>query len=179
MRYVLITLISFSLFACKKKGCTDPKALNYNPDVKNDYGLCNYPQNFRVTKVRVEFDTTWINSWTTQNSLDTYIKINDEVLLSGDDGPIAPVYTDTIFNNSTNFHEETVTGFEGPIIFDAPLWYHDRITVSLSNFDTNGSDGICSHSFTHFHIYHDNKYPQYLQAEEQGLYKMTVWLDYY
>ena len=41
---VLVGIISTSsLTSCKKKGCTDPSADNYNVDVKKDDGTCTYP----------------------------------------------------------------------------------------------------------------------------------------
>jgi len=171
MKYALLLIIACTLFSCKKKGCTDPKALNYDPDVKNDYGLCEYPQNFRVTKVRVEFDTSLIS--TPQNSIDTYFVLGDG------NGPLDSFISDTISNNISAIHEEHVSGFERPIIFDAPLWYHDRIIVSMYNYDpTSGSYHMTSSTFMHSWIYYDNKYPQYLIDEEVG-YKTTIWLEYF
>ena len=41
-RWVFILLTSILLFSCKKEGCIDPIALNYNPDVHINNGSCNY-----------------------------------------------------------------------------------------------------------------------------------------
>jgi methanobactin biosynthesis MbnP-like protein len=38
----LFSIIGLSLTACKKKGCTDPDALNYNASAKTDDGTCTY-----------------------------------------------------------------------------------------------------------------------------------------
>lgn len=35
--------ISFSISSCKKEGCTNPEATNYNPEAKNDDGSCVLP----------------------------------------------------------------------------------------------------------------------------------------
>ncbi len=42
-RLLTITMIAgIALTSCKKKGCTDPAANNYNPDAKKDDGTCVY-----------------------------------------------------------------------------------------------------------------------------------------
>jgi len=41
-RWVFILLTSILFFACKKEGCIDPIALNYNPDVHINNGSCEY-----------------------------------------------------------------------------------------------------------------------------------------
>ncbi|MGB0887608.1 MAG: cytochrome-c peroxidase [Vicingaceae bacterium] len=45
IRYLIILAFSASLFSCSKndEGCTDPRALNYNPDAKKDDNTCTYP----------------------------------------------------------------------------------------------------------------------------------------
>ena len=41
---LLIVLMStMTLTSCKKEGCTDPNANNYNEDAKTDDGSCTYP----------------------------------------------------------------------------------------------------------------------------------------
>ncbi len=35
-------LLSLSISACKKSGCTDAEAINYDADAKNDNGNCEY-----------------------------------------------------------------------------------------------------------------------------------------
>ena len=40
--FILSAAIAFSFFSCKKKGCTDINANNYNVEAKKDDGTCTY-----------------------------------------------------------------------------------------------------------------------------------------
>ena len=40
--YIIITIIISLLFSCKKEGCTDPNAINYDPEVHINNGTCDY-----------------------------------------------------------------------------------------------------------------------------------------
>ena len=48
--FILLTaLLSVGLISCKKKGCTDPTAVNYSSEAKKDDGTCNYVPTILVT----------------------------------------------------------------------------------------------------------------------------------
>jgi hypothetical protein len=48
--FILLTaLLSVGLISCKKKGCTDPTAVNYSSEAKKDDGTCNYIPTILVT----------------------------------------------------------------------------------------------------------------------------------
>ena len=42
VRLLLAVLISLSIFSCKKKGCTDPAAVNYSEEAQKDDESCTY-----------------------------------------------------------------------------------------------------------------------------------------
>jgi uncharacterized protein (TIGR02145 family) len=42
MRILIILLIAVFLISCKKNGCTDPSATNYDPNAENNDGSCQY-----------------------------------------------------------------------------------------------------------------------------------------
>ena len=39
---LLLSLALFTVASCKKEGCTDPNAINYDADAKKDDGTCTY-----------------------------------------------------------------------------------------------------------------------------------------
>ena len=43
LRFFTISLIVFSTFSCKKKGCVSPEAINYDLSARKDDGSCTYP----------------------------------------------------------------------------------------------------------------------------------------
>lgn len=61
MKTLLLTLpfVAVLLFACKKKGCSDPQALNYTKDVKNDASICEYEQGPYLV-FKLHFDSTGV-----------------------------------------------------------------------------------------------------------------------
>jgi hypothetical protein len=58
--YILFSFL-FIATSCKKEGCTDEKALNYNADAKKDDGSCSYPSAENALKLK--FDHKWGNTW--------------------------------------------------------------------------------------------------------------------
>ncbi len=42
--FLIVTIILISTTSCKKKGCTDSKAINYSEEAKKDDNSCIYPQ---------------------------------------------------------------------------------------------------------------------------------------
>ena len=44
-KFIYLLIFCFSIFSCKKKGCTDSGAINFNPDATKDNETCEYGSN--------------------------------------------------------------------------------------------------------------------------------------
>ncbi len=51
----LISLFIITTSSCKKKGCTDPTAINYNENAKKDDGSCTYETVPPTTVQRISY----------------------------------------------------------------------------------------------------------------------------
>jgi len=65
-------LISFN-YSCKKKGCTDTAATNYNAKAKKDDGTCVYPENLPIS-----YPANGHYGLNVLNTTDTSFNITDE-----------------------------------------------------------------------------------------------------
>src|SRR5687767_10379029 len=77
---LLLSAISFS--SCKKKGCTDPNALNYNAEAKADDGTCFYPSATKKVTI-LEYTATWCppcGSWGSGDFHDILANNNGKVV---------------------------------------------------------------------------------------------------
>ncbi len=53
-----VAIAALGLISCKKKGCTDPSATNYNPDAKKDDGTCEFCVGPSVSSNTIACDQT-------------------------------------------------------------------------------------------------------------------------
>lgn len=67
--YIVLGLLVVLATGCKKEGCTDEKALNYNEDATKDDGSCNYSDR---KDVGLKFDHKWGSSWGSFQMNETY-----------------------------------------------------------------------------------------------------------
>lgn len=60
--YILFSFL-FIATSCKKEGCTDETATNYNEDAKKDDGTCTYTNDEELATFKMKFDHKWGNTW--------------------------------------------------------------------------------------------------------------------
>ncbi len=62
----ILFLTSITFFSCKKEGCTDPTALNYNAEAQKDNGNCEYNSDEYTLSGQISSDLTLTsdNIWT-------------------------------------------------------------------------------------------------------------------
>ena len=84
MRLLLLLLIAggLTITSCKRKGCTDPTAVNYSEKAKKDDGSCNYTPFIQLNGAA----TTTINVGDVYNDLGA--------VANNADGTSVPVATD-------------------------------------------------------------------------------------
>ena len=120
---LLIAIISMASFSsCKKKGCTDPVACNYNEKAKNDDGNCDYECIFEANKsmaLVTKMTATWCGpcggwGWTTNE------EIIDEL---GGKAVVMSLYQPSSLNNPT-----------------ATEWIADFNTQGTPNWAVNGNN---------------------------------------
>jgi hypothetical protein len=80
--------------SCKKEGCTDPAATNYNPDIKekNDDGSCIYPEPTPTTKSIVDVSGSIYGNRTwdadTIYRLNSFVRVEDGAILTIEAGTV-------------------------------------------------------------------------------------------
>ena len=60
---VLVATLILTNVSCKKKGCTDPTAINYNQNAKKDDGSCNFAPVLNGNVVKSGFIVLMKHGW--------------------------------------------------------------------------------------------------------------------
>ena len=87
--YFFISLLfCFAFFSCKKRGCTDPGAINFNADASKDDGTCEYGSNCLYETLKKSFTELDLSN---TNNCDLFVKNVNEDYQSGST-PGTPIY---------------------------------------------------------------------------------------
>lgn len=71
--FLLLAFVGIGLMACKKKGCMNPLAVNYNAEAKKDDGSCNYSPTIALVgpaSVTLNVGDTYIDQGATATNKD-------------------------------------------------------------------------------------------------------------
>jgi hypothetical protein len=115
------SVLGLGIASCKKKGCTDPDALNYNAEAKKDDGSCQYDSTSDVyVSANITSNTTWesgrIYILTTRIAVVSGVTLTIEpgTIIKGEAGTGANATCLIIARGATLMAEGTATQ---PIIF--------------------------------------------------------------
>lgn len=116
--YTIITLLAVSIFSCKKKGCMDVNAVNYNAEAKKDDASCTYYTSAIIKSVTItypEMDGSY--SWDSDLTIDS---LPDLVMH-------ASIYDWDTSVDDTIYVSDTINNGSSPYTFNT------NITVSADN----------------------------------------------
>lgn len=140
---LLIGLMSTTILtSCKKEGCTDPKANNYDADTKKDDGSCTYPT-VSVNPGGDDGDVT--GSGGSATSTHTWYNSQSKAELNmditaGDGGSFQVIVDDADGNEVLNETLEVGVGDDSKTACSTSgtsgTW---TVTVKLTDFDGDGS----------------------------------------
>ena len=78
---IILLTFCFAIGSCKKRGCTDPNAINYNADATKDDGSCEYGSNCLYTTINTSFSQLDLNQ--TNNGNLFIMNLNEDYNSSG------------------------------------------------------------------------------------------------
>ncbi|HZH86040.1 MAG TPA: DUF4856 domain-containing protein [Brumimicrobium sp.] len=106
----VLTIAATMLMACKKEGCTDATATNYNDNAKKDDGSCTYANSdgvsYTVPTTYVFKDVNGNSTVSYDGQIDRLTQLEEMVVVmkSGTDGPVsAQLLLDMYSNTGNNF----------------------------------------------------------------------------
>ena len=75
--FLYFFILCFTTISCKKRGCTDPCAINYNAEAVKDNGSCEYSSNCPYETINTSFTELDLGA---VNNCDLFVmNINDDL----------------------------------------------------------------------------------------------------
>jgi hypothetical protein len=182
-KFILVTVIATSLVACKKEGCTDATATNYNEEAKKEDGSCIYPAEDNSYSVPTTYSFEDGNgnstvSYTGQtdrlnqlSEMVTLMKSGTSTVLSAQD--LKDMFANTGDNGGGNFSFSSTKQLKNKcFLADVAMFeeWMDSIAVSSASNGNTASNGVAGTVTTGTSTYLVNENGvEYLQLIEKGL----------
>lgn len=134
MKYAFVLFLGVALFSCKKKGCTDPFAVNYDATAEKDKG-CYYP-NYTLCLLKEDAD-----QYKNDGVIGFILKTKDGI---ASDAPAA--FKNVNLFIDVNDYTIELPGCGGGVwsyYEDAPSYYHGWV---LSLFNVTATDTVFNRS---------------------------------
>jgi len=179
IKYIFpLTLAAVAFTSCKKEGCTDETALNYNEEAKKDDGSCTYftlnvPATYAFTDgtnstVNYSGQTERLNQLT---EMTTYMKTGTTTVLSY--AALTDMFANTGGNGAGNFtFTSTKKLMDKCMTSDTAMFidYMDSLAIASQSFASTASDGQAGvlTSGTSTYLFAANGI-EYTQLIEKGL----------
>jgi hypothetical protein len=179
IKYIFpLTLAAIVFSGCKKEGCTDETALNYNEEAKKDDGSCTYftlnvPATYAFTDgtnstVNYSGQTERLNQLT---EMTTYMKTGTTTVLSY--ASLTDMFANTGGNGAGNFtFTSTKKLMDKCMTSDTAMFidYMDSLAIASQSFASTASDGQAGvlTSGTSTYLFAANGI-EYTQLIEKGL----------
>lgn len=144
---ILCTTIALTAVSCKKEGCTDATATNYNPKAKKDDGSCKFETSYFIPSTYNFVDESGTSTVNYSGQTDRVNQLKEMMtyIKSGKDGVIQSTTIDDMFSNSNNPFTFTSTKQLRDKCFslDLPLFdaWFDSVALASNDFAQTASNG--------------------------------------
>lgn len=174
--FIGLLIIGFAVTSCKKEGCTDENALNYNKKAKKDDGSCTYAPAYTVPTTYAFTNANGVNTVDYSGQTDRVNQLKEMMayIKSGKDGVIQAAVIDDMFANQNDPFTFTSTKQLRDKCFslDLPMFdaYIDSValaSVSYAQSASNGQAGTLT-TGTSEYLFSANGI-EYAQLIEKGL----------
>ncbi len=144
---LLSALFSIGLISCKKKGCTDPTAVNYSSEAQKDDETCNYKPTITLTgaaTMNVTLGTTYTDPGATAINKDgTVVTVTTDLSQVN----TASVGSFTVTYTATNTHGTSTKTRTVNVVISQQNWLGSPTqtnTCNATQFPLSGSPAVAA-----------------------------------
>jgi len=177
---LILASAAIVLSSCKKEGCTDPLATNYNEEAKKDDASCVYDDSYSIPTTYSFTDANGNNTVNYSGQIDRLNQLSEMVVLmksgisqSVDGQTLLDMFENAGGNGNGNFSFSSTKQLKDKCFaLDQPLFetWMDSLAKSSLSYAQTASEGQAGTLTTGTSTYlFDDKGVEYLQLIEKGL----------